>query len=61
MKQEKNTYYFSVHANAYMELVVNADSPEEAQRIAQEMVSAPHFVEDHLGQFVIDDGAVIRS
>ena len=58
---KQNTYQFTVHANAFMVMDVKADSPEEARRIAEKMVSDRFFVEDHLGQFIIDNDAVIRN
>ena len=58
-KQERKTFSFTVHANAFLTLQIEAASEDEAREKAQAMIDAGGFVTDHYTEFEIDSDAEI--
>lgn len=58
-KPERKTFSFTVHANAFLTLHIEAANEEEAREKAQEMIDAGGFVSDHYTEFEIDSDAEI--
>lgn len=58
-KPECKAFSFTVHANAFMTLQIEAASEGEAREKAQAMIDAGGFVSDHYTEFEIDSDAEI--
>ena len=58
-KPERKTFSFTVHANAFLTLQIEAASEGEAREKAQAMIDAGGFVSDHYTEFEIDSDAEI--
>lgn len=58
-KPERKTFPFTVHANAFLTLQIEAASEGEAREKAQAMIDAGGFVSDHYTEFEIDSDAEI--
>lgn len=56
---ERKTFSFTVHANAFLTLQIEAASEGEAREKAQAMIDAGGFVTDHYTEFEIDSDAEI--
>lgn len=56
---ERKTFSFTVHANAFLTLQIEAASEEEAREKAQAMINAGGFVNEHYTEFEIDSDAEI--